>query len=99
MSPSDLLHKFVKGLKPAVQKEVELRDPKTWEEAVRMAERADAVFYRFGGESKSSKTEQPKKVNVNNIQAKGSSSRVICWNCEKPGHLKRNCPLLKAKRQ
>lgn len=43
LSSGDLLHKFKRGLKPNIRREVELRDPKTLDEAVKMAERADVI--------------------------------------------------------
>ena len=43
LSQGDLLHKFTRGLKPMIRKEVELRDPSTLDEAVKMAERADVI--------------------------------------------------------
>ena len=43
LSKGDLLHKFKRGLKPNIRKDVELRDPHTLDEAVRMAERADTI--------------------------------------------------------
>lgn len=45
LSTGDLLHKFTRGLKTHIRKEVELRDPQTLDEAIRMAERADAIEY------------------------------------------------------
>lgn len=39
--------RFIRGLKTNTQKEVELRDPATFEEAVGIAERYDAVSYRI----------------------------------------------------
>lgn len=47
LSEGEVLDKFIRGLKPAVRKELELRDPATLEEAIRMAERADSVEYRM----------------------------------------------------
>ena len=43
LSMGDLLHKFTRGLKPHIRRDVELRDPKTLDEAIRMAERADVI--------------------------------------------------------
>mmetsp|Transcript_27406 Transcript_27406/g.59946 ORF Transcript_27406/g.59946 Transcript_27406/m.59946 type:complete len:142 (+) Transcript_27406:2-427(+) len=37
------MDRYVAGLKPHIRKELELREPKTYEEAVRLAERLDAI--------------------------------------------------------
>lgn len=46
ITESEMLDRFVRGLKPHVQREVELRDPTTLDEAVRIAERVDAIDFR-----------------------------------------------------
>ena len=43
LSDKDLLHKFTRGLKPNIRKEVELRDPTTLDDAIKIAERADVM--------------------------------------------------------
>ena len=45
LSPGDLLHKFNRGLKPNIRREVELRDPTTLDEAIKLAERVDTIDY------------------------------------------------------
>ena len=112
MSSADLLHKFVRGLKPAVRKEVELKDPKSWDEAVRMAERTDAVLYSISkgnqqqgmsSTNRSNSGYQQMDVNANQMSDQGETR--VCYYCKQPGHLKRNCKkrqanlLLKASRQ
>ena len=100
MSPADLLHKFIKGLKPAVQKEVELRDPKTWEEAVRTAERADNVLYSFTKpQGTNSVPSKPVKMDLNASEVVQSQPRETrtCHYCKKPGHLIKDCRKMLAK--
>jgi hypothetical protein len=46
ITESEMLDRFVRGLKPHVQREVELRDPTTLDDAVRIAERVDAIDFR-----------------------------------------------------
>src|SRR5881394_1937177 len=45
LSQTQVLDKFIRGLKPNTRIEVELRDPKTPEEAYRLADRFDRIVY------------------------------------------------------
>jgi hypothetical protein len=45
MTKTQILDKFIRGLKPKTRIEVELRDPKTTEEAFRLADRFDRIVY------------------------------------------------------
>jgi hypothetical protein len=45
LSERQVLDKFIRGLKPKTKIEVELRDPKTPEEAYRLADRFDRIVY------------------------------------------------------
>jgi len=45
LTDSQILDKFIRGLKPKTRIEVELRDPKTTEEAFRLADRFDRIVY------------------------------------------------------
>lgn len=47
LSAGELMDRFVRGLKPAIRREVELRDPADLAEAIRLAERADSVDFRL----------------------------------------------------
>ncbi len=47
ISAEEKLDRFVRGLKPTVQREVQIRDPETFDMAVQVAERIDAVEYRM----------------------------------------------------
>lgn len=49
LSEGELMDRFIRGLKPAIRKEVELRDPANIQEAIRLAERTDSVEYRMRG--------------------------------------------------
>lgn len=49
IAEEEKLDRFVRGLKPHVRKDVELRDPKTLEEAVSQAEIIDMNSYRMQG--------------------------------------------------
>jgi hypothetical protein len=45
LSQTQILDKFIRGLKPKTRIEVELRDPKTPDEAYRLADRFDRIVY------------------------------------------------------
>ena len=62
LSEGELLDRFVRGLKPAIRREVELRDSKSLEEAMRLAERADTVEYRM--RNVNSQMQRPKYSNA-----------------------------------
>jgi hypothetical protein len=47
LSPQERRFRFIQGLKPVVRKEVQLREPATLEDAIRLAERVDALTFRF----------------------------------------------------
>jgi hypothetical protein len=46
MEPTHLLDKFLRGLKPKTRMELELKDPQTLAEAIRLADRFDSIVYR-----------------------------------------------------
>ncbi|KAJ9529163.1 hypothetical protein QJQ45_007834 [Haematococcus lacustris] len=45
LSPAEKLDRFLRGLKPAVRRELELREPTSFEEAAAMADRVDAITF------------------------------------------------------
>ena len=47
ISEGEKMDRFVRGLKPQIQREVEMKEPQTFEEVIRMVERADAVEFRI----------------------------------------------------
>jgi len=48
MHADDRKHRFIQGLKTHIQKELSIREPKDLDDAINMAERIDAVTYKFG---------------------------------------------------
>ena len=45
LSEAEKLDRFLRGLKPRLQRELAIRDPRTMDEAVNMAERIDTVDF------------------------------------------------------
>ncbi|KAJ9532845.1 hypothetical protein QJQ45_010962 [Haematococcus lacustris] len=53
LSPAEQLDRFIRGLKPSVRRELELREPTSFSEASTIADRVDAISY-FTSASRSS---------------------------------------------
>ena len=98
MSPDDLLHRFLKGLKPAVRTQVELHYPANFNDAARMAERSDAVLFS-ASQAERRQARQNAQGNRMDMNAVQETETRACFYCKQRGHLKRNCPQLKASRQ
>jgi hypothetical protein len=48
LTSEELLDRFIRGLKLTVRKEVETRAPQTFDEAVHLAQRVDAIEFQYG---------------------------------------------------
>jgi hypothetical protein len=57
MSEDERLDRYVRGLKPFTRKEVEVREPATYDEATRIAEKFDMAFKRAFTSSRSKNTD------------------------------------------
>jgi hypothetical protein len=68
ISDDEQLDRFVRGLKPAIRKEVELKSPATFNEAVSLAERIDSLTYKG---SYSSTPPKPPYRPSNNFSSSG----------------------------
>ena len=103
MTEAEKLDRFVRGLKGQVRKEVELREPTTLNDAVRIADRVDAVTYYYGRQEQmgpKSESSGPTPMEVDAIQRRGLSKADReqlqktgkCFQCREPGHIARHCP-------
>ncbi|KAJ9512027.1 hypothetical protein QJQ45_004586 [Haematococcus lacustris] len=104
LSPAEKLDRFLRGLKPAVRRELELREPTSFEEAAAMADRVDAIT--FGSRPRLLKLPEPEPVAAMELDAlqvsKGPRLSAAerqqlrdlgaCFYCRKPGHLMKDCP-------
>jgi len=108
VSEGEMMDRFVRGLKPMVQREVELRDPQTFEEAVRIAERVDAINFRNRGvrpavwnptPPTTVVAQQPTPMEIDALQGPLTPQRRqllarkgLCFYCREPGHQIGDCP-------
>ncbi|KAJ9519051.1 hypothetical protein QJQ45_003519 [Haematococcus lacustris] len=67
LSPAEKLDRFLRGLKPAVRRELELREPTSFEEAAAMADRVDAIT--FGSRPRLLKFPEPEPVAAMELDA------------------------------
>jgi hypothetical protein len=108
VSEEEMMDRFVRGLKPMVQREVELRDPQTFDEAVRIAERVDAINFRNRGvrppvwnptPPSTVVTQQSTPMEIDALQGPLTPQRRqllarkgLCFYCRESGHQIGDCP-------
>lgn len=104
-SEEEAVSLYLDGLKPNTAAEVEYRDPYTLREAMEIAQAFDEA--RFGRTGMSTRVRDDKREHNyrrENGNRRGSGDRigpshrddpmeldVICYNCQKKGHYKRDC--------
>ena len=103
LSEGYLVHRFVRGLKSAIQTEVDLRGPVPLAEAMQQAERADGImmtiqkgnFRPFGKRNVERSGNGPRPMELGNMNVRpvnnGRFADVTCFNCGKKGHIARFC--------
>ena len=106
LSQIQILDKFIHGLKPKTRIEVELRDPKTPDEAYRLTDRFDRIVYGVRntsfltsgassnadyGEPMQIDTLRPHRPGQRNVQR--PRNQGLCFTCKKSGHIAANCPI------
>lgn len=94
---------FVANLSGSLRERVKRRNPKTLQEALRVAfaiadqlEKAEELLGRGGSSGTHSSARPPVKAQVPNNKG-GASEGVICHECGKPGHIRPDCPRRAAK--
>ena len=108
ISEDEKIDRFVRGLKDRTRQEVDIRDPKTLDEAVRIADRYDTISYQAQRKSlaKGAATRLepvPMELDTMAVQQRRNpegeskrgnvNARGACFLCGKVGHLKRQCSL------
>ena len=105
VTQTQILDKFIRGLKPKTRIEVELRDPRTPDEAYRLADRFDRIVY--GAKNSSFLTEnynrysptantsygEPMQIDTLRPRRPGQQKKFQgrCFACQKPGHIAADC--------
>jgi len=112
MSPEDALDRFVRGLRPKIAMEVSLRQPRSLEDAMAMAERIDSIMWSAGfgrtedRPSRPNHSEGPTPMELGSMESKPKQSKEErdqlrqqgrCFLCKESGHIARECPKNKKK--
>jgi hypothetical protein len=134
MHEQDTVDRFIRGLKPELRLQVELRHPATLAETLELAIQVDAFMWqnrysphddssmsstrsnvpysewqRSGGnngpqpmelgsaQARSTWRSTPGQYNGSKEQRPSGASLPMCYNCKETGHVRRFCPLRKAR--
>lgn len=74
MSEGDKLDRYIRGLKQEIQREVDMKEPANFEEAVRLAERLDSLLWKR--DSRRFSTPAPKRF-INNTNYNGPADMEL----------------------
>lgn len=110
MSEEEKIDRFVRGLKPQTRREVDLREPMTLNDAIRIADRFDVISYKPWSQQypvRPSSNTGPVPMEIDAIQTRKKLTptereRLLrigaCFYCRQPGHMAQACPEKKAPR-
>ena len=98
------VHDFVYGLKPAIKEAVLLHDPKSFAEAVRIAQMKDNLLFSSKSERGAGGTKLHNMRGTGGTRRKNSLKfeermelikKGACFYCKEEGHIRPHCPKLK----
>lgn len=88
ITEDEKVDRFTRGLKPAAQREVWLRDCQTLEEAMRVASRVDATYRAYGRGRTFNEADGHTPMELGQTQ----EFRGQCYSCNQYGHRAADCP-------
>jgi len=104
VTQTQILDKFIRGLKPKTRIEVELRDPRTPDEAYRLADRFDRIVYgaktssflteNYNRYSPTASTSYGEPMQIDTLRPRRLGQKKFqgrCFACQKPGHIAADC--------
>lgn len=112
ITEAEKLDKFKRGLKPQVQRDIEIEDPQTLDEAMIKAQRLDSIYFRVQQKGRNFHRDQAIPMELDVVESGGDrrnkgqmtyqekqrcTKERLCFNCKQSGHLSRNCPQRKPK--
>lgn len=105
MTEEEKVDKFIRGLKDRTRQEVDIRDPKSLEEAIRIADRFDAISFQSHRKQIQKipyQRSNPTPMELDNVNMKKefreerrTERNEACFLCGKVGHYKHQCPTRK----
>jgi len=109
ISEDEKIDRFIRGLKDQIRMEVELREPSTVNEAIRIADRYDAISFKYLKQkfepakkhSDHTTTSGPTPMELDSSKYHKLTDKEkdklkkeqACFYCRKPGHMISACPL------
>ncbi len=114
LAPVEQLDRFIRGLKPHIRRELELKGVATFEEATTLAERVDEITYRSSyrgtGQPAPTPRQGPEPMDIGTTRVDGAKQRLTpelreqlrkegrCRYCREVGHDLDVCPTKPSRR-
>ena len=88
LSEAEQRDRYFDGLKPEIQQILALQGIDDFASMVAAAERVDALQFQQRLRTRGRRTEDS---DLRTVTAGGTRGQIICYNCQRPGHISRNC--------
>ncbi len=92
MTEEEKLHRYAAGLKTRTKIEIRYRQPPNIREAQKHAVRFEEVNFRNSERQIYHRTEPMELDHLRIVKENRTQRTIICYNCNKPGHISRACP-------